>query len=497
MPRPSCFADAIVVGAGLSGLVDAILLAETGRRVIVLEQHAIPGGYLQQFSRKRTAFDVGFHYVGQTLPGRPLRRMLEHLRVWDRLEFSPLPDDDAIVVREGDQTFGFPTRFDRFIEKATAMWPHEQAAIEQFAADSETICSGFRWFALTSGVGSESPPRMESEGVSFDSYASTRFNDPWLKKVLGFQSFNLGLYPHEIPWLKYVLAMRANFDATTRFAGGGSTLVDALVARATELGVEFHLGTNVTHLECENREATAVVTESGQRFRASLFVAACHPKVVMRWIDDTDVRPVFKERILQMQDSRGALQVFLRLREPPKSLPSCCTMLYDEVESTREPPFSVVLVVNPSVASTNAVGGPRLEAMTYVDYAPFTSWASLPALRRGKDYEQLKGRLAGRLLAMISAVAPEVPDLITDMYVATPLTDEYYTLNTHGGAFGISHDITQERFRRPQTRSRIANLVFTGHSIHMPGICGVVINAFDTCNVIRGNDELFDAVVAG
>ncbi len=66
-------ADAIVVGAGLSGLVDAILLAETGRRVLVLEQHTIPGGYLQQFTRRGTVFDVGFHYLGSTDAGRPLR----------------------------------------------------------------------------------------------------------------------------------------------------------------------------------------------------------------------------------------------------------------------------------------------------------------------------------------------------------------------------------------------------------------------------------------
>ena len=63
--------DAVVIGAGMSGLVDAILLAETGRRVVVLEHHTIPGGYLQQFKRKKTVFDVGFHYMGSTNPGRP------------------------------------------------------------------------------------------------------------------------------------------------------------------------------------------------------------------------------------------------------------------------------------------------------------------------------------------------------------------------------------------------------------------------------------------
>ena len=489
--------DAIVVGAGLSGLVDSILLAETGRSVAVLEQHSIPGGYMQQFSRSRSTFDVGFHYVGQTLPGRSLRRMLEHLRVWERLEVTPLPDDAAIVVSQGARSFGYPARFERFVDKAIATWPHQRTALERFSMESDAVCNGFKWFSLRANALGGPPPGIAADGASFADYASTRFTDPWLNQVLAFQSFNIGLHAHEISWVKHLLAMRANFDATSRLKGGGGALVAALVARAEQLGVQFQFAANVVRLECENRKAKMIETDSGQRFGANLFVAACHPKVVMGWIDDSAVRPMFKERILQMRDSRGALQVFLRLREPPQSLRSCCTMLYDQAESERDPPLAVVLIINPSVESPCGAGGARLEAMTYVDYAPFAAWASLPALRRGKDYEQLKGRLAARVIAMIGSIAPEVPGLITDMYVATPLTDEFYTKNTHGGAFGISHDITQERFRRPQTRTRITNLVFTGHSIHMPGICGVVSNAFDTCNTIRGNDELFESVVAG
>ena len=38
--------DVVVIGAGMSGLVSAILLAETGRKVVVLEQHLVPGGIL-------------------------------------------------------------------------------------------------------------------------------------------------------------------------------------------------------------------------------------------------------------------------------------------------------------------------------------------------------------------------------------------------------------------------------------------------------------------
>src|SRR6185295_1937054 len=55
--------DAIVIGAGMGGLVAAGILARLGRRVLVLEQHRVPGGLMQSFRRGPWAWDVGLHVV--------------------------------------------------------------------------------------------------------------------------------------------------------------------------------------------------------------------------------------------------------------------------------------------------------------------------------------------------------------------------------------------------------------------------------------------------
>ena len=54
--------DAVVIGAGLGGLSAAAAFARQGYKVVVLEQHSIPGGYATSFRRRGGfTFDVSLH----------------------------------------------------------------------------------------------------------------------------------------------------------------------------------------------------------------------------------------------------------------------------------------------------------------------------------------------------------------------------------------------------------------------------------------------------
>jgi phytoene dehydrogenase-like protein len=220
-----------------------------------------------------------------------------------------------------------------------------------------------------------------------------------------------------------------------------------------------------------------VRTATGDRIEADLFLAACHPKTTLRLLAPGAIPAAHVQRILDLEDSPGALQVFLRLRRPLESLGTGCVVL------AGGPPLGPMLVTLPEPT--------RLEAMTYVDQAPFAAWRDRPVMQRGPEYEQRKREYADRMLARISEIAPELTDAIGDRYAATPLTDEWYTRNEHGAVFGISHDISQQGLDRPMPRMRLRNLWFTGHSIDMPGILGVLINAFATCDALRADGWLF------
>ena len=80
--------DAIIVGSGLGGLASAIILAKEGKKVLVLEKNNQFGGNLQTFSRNKTIFDTGIHYIGALGKGQNLERYFSYLGIYDGLELS-------------------------------------------------------------------------------------------------------------------------------------------------------------------------------------------------------------------------------------------------------------------------------------------------------------------------------------------------------------------------------------------------------------------------
>ena len=86
----------------------------------------------------------------------------------------------------------------------------------------EEVCDNFKWFALKKGREYRHPLDMKYSAESFAEYIAPITTDPWLREVLGFQTFNLGLFADEIPWVKHSLAFRSNFDTTCRIRGGGA-----------------------------------------------------------------------------------------------------------------------------------------------------------------------------------------------------------------------------------------------------------------------------------
>lgn len=69
--------DFIIIGAGVSGLAAACLLAEKGYRVKVIESHSLAGGCASYFRRKDMLFDVGATTLSGIAFNGPLKQFLD------------------------------------------------------------------------------------------------------------------------------------------------------------------------------------------------------------------------------------------------------------------------------------------------------------------------------------------------------------------------------------------------------------------------------------
>ena len=95
--------DAIVIGAGIGGLAAALLLAESGRSVVLLEKRNQPGGRIGSSKRDGFTVDFGVHLISRGEKG-PLVQLLERCGVEHGIEFTKVRP----IQTTGGESFKFP-----------------------------------------------------------------------------------------------------------------------------------------------------------------------------------------------------------------------------------------------------------------------------------------------------------------------------------------------------------------------------------------------------
>src|SRR3989304_10187554 len=97
--------DAIIIGAGIGGLVCGCYLAKAGMKVLIVEQHYQPGGYCTSFKRKGFVFDAAAHSFGSCREGGNMRMILESLDLYQKLKIKKLDHSDIIIAPDYKITF--------------------------------------------------------------------------------------------------------------------------------------------------------------------------------------------------------------------------------------------------------------------------------------------------------------------------------------------------------------------------------------------------------
>ena len=248
--------DSIVIGSGAGGLTAAVALARSGQRVLVLEQHYLPGGWCHSFDLEGYQFSPGVHYIGECQPDGQMREVYEGLGVANDLTMLELNPDGFDHVRIGDFGFDIPRGRERYIEALTAAFPREargiRAYIETIHRMGEELKEGGRaesaWDAVK--LSTRIPTLARWGARSLSTLLSKHVSDPLLKDVLSMQAGDHGMRPSRAPAGLHAAVAHHYFNGGYYPKGGARTLPQAFIKALRRNGgqIQIRAERDVAHL---------------------------------------------------------------------------------------------------------------------------------------------------------------------------------------------------------------------------------------------------------
>ncbi len=502
--------DAIVIGGGHNGLVNAAYLARAGKKVLVLERRYVLGGAaVTEEIIPGFKFSV-FSYVVSLL--RPeIIRDLDLPR--HGLEILPL-DGTMTPMQNGDYLWRVndhgKTR--RELERHSKL---DAEAYEEFGKSMVAMC---RFVKPILGMIPPDPTSLDPRdlkklaflGKRFQSLASEdRYNliqlmtmsaadflDQWfetdvLKATMSASGIIGTFLGIRSPGTAYVLLHHymGEIDGAFRswgFSRGGTGgISNAIGNAARELGAEIRMDSPVARIIVKNGAAHGVALESGEEIYADVISSSVDPNLTfLKFIESRELPGDFLDEVrrYKFRGSSGKVNLALDALPDFKCLPGPGRHLrgamsispsmeymeraYDQAkygEFSRRPYIDMVIptLTDPSVAPPG-----KHILSCFVQYAPYK-------LSEGAWDEQREA-FGNTVIDTIAEYAPNIKNIIIGKQFITPLDIERTTGLTEGNIFQGELSLEQLFFLRPAAgwaryRTPLKKLYMCGSATHPGG----------------------------
>lgn len=503
--------DAIVVGAGIAGLVAASELCQRGHRVLVLEHNHQPGGLMSGIRRRGFYFDAGcqsFEDMGIVFP------LLERYGLSDLARFQRaryrvvMPGVDVDVTSVGAVGRELQRAFPESAESLGRVFAfHERTSAlvtrlfvpgrVPYVQDGNTSVA--RW-----ALGA-----IERDAVLSPATLVRRLRDLRTLLVDDFGAW----YARELPpsgardLLSRCGYTRMNVFVASAFwhlwandywypEGGLQGFFDRWVARLEERGACFLFRRTVTSLDERGGRAAAVRTSRGERFEADEIVyTGDYRQAVHRLIGAARFSPAALARLERARHSDALVSVYLGLDLDPAALrerlrtphvfyfPSfdCRTEIDPADPDAHRRAFLEVTahgIRDPSLAPPGR-SALVVQAFTRHDWQggwrtgltgdPAREGARPPP--RPAAYPALKRQVAAELIEKLEGLVPGIAARIVHLDVGAPPSAVRFTRNAFGGSCGFELNLRSFPFSSPlaHVETPIANFHAAGHFTVWPG----------------------------
>jgi phytoene dehydrogenase-like protein len=483
-PRPHY--DAIVVGAGIGGLICANLLARARLRVLLVEQHYMTGGYCSTFRRHGFTFDAATHFY--PLLGNPMTitgSLIERLGC--RTRWVKMDPVDHFHFPDGS-SFSVSANFDEYLDTLKETFPHESDSLETFFALAR---DAYLYGLLFYFRGRPSERLDPLKPLTLHEVLGRHFRDPKLRLLLSADCAHWGSPPSRTSFVFDSMLRLSYFLGNYYPAGGSQMFADDLARSFEEQGGEILMRAMVERIVVEKGAAVGVEIEIGvgsRRHRVSVraphIVSNADLVLTLERLLGADVigeqavydvkrlrptSPCFLVHIglrgIELDDLRAASGYHWRSWDADRVQSEAFKIFVPTMYEPRLAPAGGQIVI--------------LQRIMHLDYDAVSDW---PGHKQAIEDELMERREAAR---------PGISAHIVTRQSASALTSWRYTLNYKGAMLGWEMSPDQLAPTRPPLEGPVRNLYLTGHWTRPGGgITPVIISAMDVARAITGVSEV-------
>ncbi len=497
--------DIVIVGSGLGGLECASILSKEGYSVCVLEKNDQIGGNLQTFTRDKTIFDTGIHYLGGLDKGQNLHQYFRYLGIMDDLKLKRLDEDGYdIITFEGDENeYKYAQGYDRFIDTLAIQFPDERPALIKYCKKIQEVCASFPMYNLRAI--SKDPGSFIYLNEGAKQFIESCTKNKKLQNVLAGSN---GLYVGEgdkTPLYVHAVIINTYIESSWRCVDGASQIAGLLKRNITQNGGEIIKNAEASRFVFQGDKIKQVELKDGRCIEADQFISNIHPALTLDMVEDGKVRKSYKKRIQNLDNSISVFILNIVIKK--KSLPYFNHNYYHFRDQNvwsgtnyhvQEWPVSYALFSG--VSSKTEGYSEALTMMTYMNFDEVTKWSDTHNTlkhksNRGDDYVTFKQEKAERMMDELEKKIPNIRSITKSYYTSTPLTLRDYIGTVQGSMYGFTKDFNNLITSFISTKTKIPNLYLTGQNLNLHGALGVTISSVITCSEFVGNNYLMDKII--
>jgi prolycopene isomerase len=445
--------DSIVVGAGLGGLCAAFELARGGQKVLLLEQHNLPGGFATSFVRGRFEFEPSLHELPDMRSIREATGVVRYLQDDAQLDiqFLPVPEAYRLILTDAQVDIRLPFGVQAFIDAIEVQVPGSRASVSAYMELCAQVQAAFQY--LNTHKDHPDYLKVLREHGNFVRTASATAAE--VAKAVGVPQkahdllfaywCYLGVPDSRLSFPIWASLLHSYISSGAVIPALRShEIASAFVKRIEELGGEVRYNTRVEKILAEKGAVHGVETSFGETIHAANVISNASPTMVFNSLvhPRAEVPPQALRNINARKHGFSVMVVYLGLDVDMKNLglsdysyfisPHMNTdRLYEELyklDSEEIMQASVCLnAANPECSPP----GTTILSLT----AGFRSeaWAQVT----GAEYYRTKTALAERLIRQFEeATGTDIRGHIEEMEVATPQTFARYTGAYEGIVYG-------------------------------------------------------------